>query len=72
MNGFLAFTRRVASRMISLARAEPPGESTRSTTAFIVSSAAAASRALRIDELDATASWNIEAAWPPSVMGPST
>ena len=50
-NGFLALTRFVALRMISLATADPPGELTRSTTALTSLSSAILSRALRIGVL---------------------
>ena len=53
ISGFFLATRRVASRMISLASADPPGESTRRTTALTESSSAASSSALRMVVLKA-------------------
>ena len=71
-NGFLALTRRVASKMISLATAEPPGESTRSTTALTELSRAASSSALRTAVLVAPAESKGEAAPLPIEIGPFT
>ena len=49
--GFLALTRLIALRMISLATTDPPGELTRSTTAFTFLSSATLSSALRMGVL---------------------